>query len=766
MIGVQNRNATSGRKSILTRNTARRLSKRDLTTGEILLEGTLVSLRVQRGERASRLSGTLQCWDSYTSQPARFVAFDIPTPAVGCQIQLAGSWNDDPVRGIYFHAWDLTGSTDPQDAEALVRYLVANVPSVGYVRAHRLVAELGTQVLERLASDPSWPQRIWPGKVGVSVSKGVKHWLHETDNEEWCRNTAVRIIAAGAESYKQARRICDYYASASVAEHVLNDDPYQLLEVPGLGWKSVDSIGRALGIKDDDPRRLRSLVLSTVEALYSRGHTAVSRNQLHLRMEAVATVPRWAVSRAIAELVLSAELVRTKRCLALPQVLRDERTLSRFLLKHRRHAELPVEKRVILTRMLSSGQLNKGQQNAVRMGLSEGFSLVIGAAGTGKSTTIRELTRAARMLGWQIQLLAPTGKAATRLSEVTGQGCQTIHRYLASGRDARNPQGDEGPLLVVVDEASMVDLTLAARLVERLSGLRNLRMVLVGDPNQLPSVGPGQVLRDFIDSGVVPTASLSITLRQKGGSAVLEHATRLLERQGLDMRETWDFQVVELPAAPDEASGVVRRALQRVIDEERTSVSRRIDNKPFRPAVHLQVLTPRNGGPLGVEGLNPMVRAVVNSRRKEGPSIGGGDRVSRGDRVMCMENAYDVGDNGIFNGEVGTVEDFDRDSIVVRMSDSRLVRLSGRERSLVNMAYAITVHKAQGSEYEIVVLVVHKAHGGLVDQGVLYTAFTRPSRRLVLCADHSTLADLTAGRIGRLERHTGLAARVSDAMSA
>lgn len=761
-----NRRLGPVRNSGLSKAVARRLSRHDPTTDRDVLEGTLVSLRSDDSERASRLSGALRCRDHSSSVLVRFLAFDTPTPSIGCWIQFAGTWEEDCVQGVYFRALGLTGSSDPQDAESLVRYLVANVPSVGVMRAQRLVAELGMLVLDSLASDPTLPRRIWPGKVGISVTNGVKLWLRETRNEEWCRSTAVKIMAASAGSYKQARRICDYYGSASVAEHVLNDDPYQLLEVPGLGWKSVDNIGRALGLDDDDPRRLKSLVLATVENLYSRGHTAISREQLHRRLEAIATVPRKAVSRAIAELVLSAELVRTQRCLSLPQVIRDERALSRFTIKHNRRAELPAEQRAIITRMLSSGRLNVDQREAVLMALEAKVSIIIGAAGTGKSTTIRGLISAAHLLHWQVQLLTPTGKAATKLSEVTGQDCQTIHRYLAPRGGARKPTEDDRPLLVIVDEASMVDLTLAARLVENLGEYKELRLVLVGDPNQLPSVGPGQVLRDFIVSGIVPTASLSITLRQKSGSAVLEHATRLLEGQGLDLQETWDFRVVELPAAPDKASGAVRRALQRVIDEERTSASRRLDNNPFRPTIHLQVLTPRNGGPLGVEGLNPMVRAVLNPRRKVGPSIGGGEQVSRGDRVMCMENAYNVGDHGIFNGEVGTVEDFDRDSILVRMSDSRLVRFSGAERSLLSLAYAITVHKSQGSEYEIVVLVVHKSHGGLVDQGVLYTAFTRPTRRLVLCADHSTLADLAAGRLGRLERHTGLASRIFDAMSA
>jgi exodeoxyribonuclease V alpha subunit len=402
-------------------------------------------------------------------------------------------------------------------------------------------------------------------------------------------------------------------------------------------------------------------------------------------------------------------------------------------------------------------KLTYEQGQAVRSVALNGLTLLTGGPGTGKTHTLRAVLSAAEALGLAVSVLAPTGKAAARATELTGRPASTVHRML---RGAPGSMREQGPLregVIVLEEASMVDAEVMAWLAKNIRPDSGMRMLIVGDENQLPSVGRGRVLSDLLATGVVATVRLTVVQRQSGDSRIVTQAHRLLAGDALLPEETHDWTPVALPSSVDAAQRHVMRVLRRVLREEASSLLR---STPFDPRRDLQVLTPRVGGPLGVRELNTLLRAELNPQGEDGPWIAEGQRVRVGDRVACIANDYTVKPDGLMNGEQGMVVVLEGDAISLRLDDGRTVRTRGVQNANLTLAFAATVHRAQGAEFPVVIFVYHGSHAPLLDQRILYTAITRARQRVVLCAD-ATALQRSAASATRIARFSALAGQIT-----
>jgi exodeoxyribonuclease V alpha subunit len=359
-------------------------------------------------------------------------------------------------------------------------------------------------------------------------------------------------------------------------------------------------------------------------------------------------------------------------------------------------------------------------------------------------------------MGINVRIVAPTGKAAARAAEITGVAATTIHRLLGAPVGGTRAAGPIRGGLLVVEEASMLGQDVAAWLAINIKPSGSLRMVFLGDDQQLPSVAPGRILSDLVQSGVVPIARLTAVHRQRGGSRIVQQANRVLRGEPLLDGETHDWTHVELPADAGDARALVLRTVRDVIAQERHSVLR---DTTFDPRREMQVLSPTAVGALGSVALNSGLRAILNARGELGPFLHGHQQARVGDRVVCMRNDYSVFPQGLMNGEQGVVRAMSGQEITTLLDDGRVVRTRGVQNSRLALGFASTVHRAQGSEYPVVVLVYHRTHGRLLDRRLFYTAITRAKQRVILCADPAALEASAAG-VRLMQRQSELLARL------
>ncbi len=667
----------------------------------------------------------------------------------GVFVSLEGEWEEHPVHGRQFRVSGLLQAT-PQTLAGLELWLAAaGVRGIGPALSARIVDRFGLDLVRILEQEPT----------RLAEVKGIGAARAAAIREAWARDDegrALTMLLRGLGlSQRLADRIRERYGDRS--HHVVRTAPFTLAEeVGGIGFRTADALARAQGLAEDDPARVRAAVVHVLDAeCEQQGHSFLHRAELSAAVRALG-VPVDGLDDAIAEAEGTGRIAVERRG------GEDDRVYTGAL--HQAEVLVASELGVLAERARSATPdrggvadaarwvgiaLDPSQEHAVARGLSPGVVVVTGGPGTGKTTLLKVLLRVARERGATVKLASPTGRAARRLAEATGLEASTIHRLLEYNPAQGGFQRGLGKPLeadtVVIDEVSMVDLPLMAALLEGLATDRpDLSIVLVGDADQIPSVGPGQVLRDLVDSGAVPVARLTTLHRQALDSGIVRAARDVHAGQVPRSGERSGRDDVFLLARTDPEDAV--QTLLKVVSE-------RLPANGFDPLDDVQVLAPTRKGPLGTERLNRELQQRLNPG---GLGLVRGEREIRiGDRVVCTKNRYDV---EVFNGDVGRVRDAREGSLEIDF-DGRIVPWGRDELSTIDLAYALTVHKAQGGEYPAVVLALHSSHGIMLRRNLFYTAITRARRFLCVVGSPDAWRRAAANDRGD-ERYSALAERL------
>ncbi len=668
--------------------------------------------------------------------------------AEGEDFEAEGVWEQHKEYGRQFRA-NRFKAVLPSSTEGIRRYLSSGIlPGIGEVLAGRIVDKFGAETLNILDKSSARLRE---------VSGFGKHRLGQV-RAAWQAQTAQReqdvYLQGLGISAAYCRRIAKHFGGNAAG--LVKANPYRLTEVRGIGFRLADAVARRLGIASESPARLAAGAVYVMQQLTERdGHCCVPEAELLECAAAVLEVNSELARQGLARTLASGDLVAEDGFIYPKGLYFAERELAELVRKApmRRLSALPKSMPV----STNWRQLNDAQQQAVRQAFRFALSIITGGPGVGKTTVTREIVHVAGQLKLKVALAAPTGRAAKRLSEWCSQPAQTLHRLLRwEPESASFHYGKQAKLpadLIIVDEASMLDLPLALHLFQALGP--EARLVLVGDHDQLPSVGPGTVLGDLIASKRAPVTQLREIFRQAAGSRIITNAHRVnagempeLQPPGPE-RELQDFYWLE----QDDP--------EKVLELIRKMVAERIPRRfGFSPATDIQVLTPMNRGICGARNLNAVLQDVLNPATPETPFLQLGEtRLRPGDRLMQVVNNYDL---GVFNGDLGTVMRLEpalrRFTVLF---DSGEVSYSFAEADQVRLAYAITIHKSQGSEFPVVVVPLLTGHFVMLQRNLVYTAMTRASRLLVMIGSPQALS-MAVRNFKKAPRYTRLAAQISQ----
>lgn len=661
------------------------------------------------------------------------VVGDVAGLAAGELARFRGRFEEHAVYGRRFRSEAYT-PVMPTTAKGVARFLGSGlVPGVGTALAERLVARFGDRTLDVIATQSGRLTEV----SGIGRKKATK--IAEAVRARRADAEGLAFLHGLGLGPALAKKVLGKYGARTAQQ--LRDDPYRAAEeIAGIGFATADRIGREVGIADDDPRRAAGAVLHLVARAADQGHVFLPARALASAARDL-RVPEDRIEPAIAELAARDMIVveaaaespgapsdDDERAIYAPPMYAAERAAAEALHALARERAAPSKQREALAAIEGLG-LADAQAEAVRRSLTSGLMVLTGGPGTGKTTTVRAIVRAHEAIGHRVVLCAPTGRAAKRMSEAAGREARTIHRLLqwspALGQFQLCADDPIDADLVLVDEASMLDVQLAASLLDAVAPTSTL--VLVGDVDQLPPVGAGQVLREVIASEVCPVVRLDRVFRQAQASAIVRGAHEI--RHGRAPTPT---------PQGEKGSGDLFVVRARDADAARyrlTEVLRRIAaSYGLDPKRDVQVLTPMRKGPLGTERLNELLQDELNPPRA-GTSPPPG-RLRAGDKVMQLKNDYE---REVWNGDVGWVTRV-ADGVTYVEIDGRPISYPEDEVDAIALAYASTIHKAQGSEFPAVVVVLHASHHVLLSRPLLYTALTRARRLAVLVGDPRAIA--------------------------
>ncbi len=657
----------------------------------------------------------------------------------GEAIVAQGWWKNDHKYGWQFQVLDYRTAL-PATVQGMRRYLGSGlVKGVGPKMAGRIVDAFGEATFEIIDAAPERLTEV-PG-IGPLRSERIA--------ATWEEQKHIREVMAALQGYGVSTSLAVriYKRFGDDSGRVVSQEPYRLArEVWGIGFKTADKIAQAVGIAPDAPERLQAGALHALGTAGDQGHTLLPERELAEGAAELLGVEADRLGPAIEALLRAGDLVAARRddtalrLLALAPFARAESSLAgRLGALAEATREAPVARTfgdldwAAAFRWLADKHgltLASEQEAGVRMALTSPVSILTGGPGTGKTHALRAVLTLAWAKRLRPLLAAPTGRAAKRMTEATGLPAGTLHRTLAirpGGQPGRNPDNPLDADLVVVDEVSMLDALLANQLVKAVAP--GTHLVLVGDPDQLPSVGAGDVLADLLRSGRVPITRLLTIFRQGAGSGIAQNARRVnageLPRFGADIADCFFLDAAD-PAA----------AAETVVD----LVARRLPARyGFGPG-EIQVLAPMRRGDAGVGVLNDRLQERLNPPKDGVPELRGGGRVYRpGDRVLQLKNDYEL---DVFNGDLATVRAVDpvEQELLLALDDGREVRYPAANLHALTHAYAVSVHKAQGAEFPAIVMPLVTAHAVLLGRTLLYTALTRARRLVVLVGQRRALS--------------------------
>lgn len=702
----------------------------------------------------------------------------LPGVRPGECLRLTGRWETDRRFGEQFKFGGYL-PVMPATLAGMERYLASGlIRGIGKVMAARLVKRFGLETMDVIERTPERLQEV----------EGVGPARRALICGAWNEQRAVRQVMLFLQSHgvatAHAHRIWRQYGDEAIA--IVRDNPYRLAEeVFGIGFRTADIIARSLGLPPQAPQRLEAgLIHALVEGAEAAGHVYLPRGELVQRAVELLQVEPGPLEHAIDELDLRG-LVRAESLpgnedggapaqpVYLARLYADEiaaaELLGVILAAGDAATRLDVEAELKRFEGEWGLALAVPQRAAVTRALTGNALVITGGPGTGKTTIINAIVRILEGAGDRILLCAPTGRAAKRMEEATGRPAKTIHRLLEFNprrgefdrHGARRLEAD----LIIVDEMSMVDLPLFGHLLKAIPA--GCRLILVGDVDQLPSVGPGSVLRDLIRSGALETAALTEIFRQAEQSQIVVNAHRVNSGrlpQGAGSADATPDLVPAGPSAPLLAGPgdfhfIVREEPEAILEAVKRLVAREIPQRlGVEPLEGIQVLTPMHKGLLGTVSLNTVLQGSLNPR---GEQVGRAGRLFRaGDKVMQIRNNYEL---EVYNGDLGRIAEADPEAQEVTvLFDGRPVVYSYADLDELVLGYACSIHKSQGSEYPAVVIPLHTQHYVLLQRNLLYTAITR-GRRLVVIVGSRKAAAIAVRNAGVRERHTRLAARLAEA---
>lgn len=642
-------------------------------------------------------------------------------PLVGDRLEVKGHWVQHKRYGRQFAA-DGWSRVIPESVDGIERFLGSGaVKGMGPALAHRVVAHFGKDTMEILEKDPQRLleiEGIGPKKLAV---------ITESFYEEKQINDIAYDLEQHGVAGRYASRLLQKYGDD--VHYVLTEEPYRMIhEIDGFGFKTADQIALAYGMDRQSPQRLGAGLAYVLQTMTQNGHVCIPDTELVRRAAFLLQADALGLHDILQDTVDMGQL-RTADFegtvyVYTPEAYEEEESIANRIREMAAMKPLAVKTHVqlFLDRWQDSChfELADKQREAVEKSLQSGMTVITGGPGTGKTTVVQTIIRLAEQEGLRILLCAPTGRAAKRLAETTQRKAKTIHRLLIPDGHVGKVQSfeyNETKLLpadlVIVDEVSMLDMEMMYHLLNALKP--QCRCILVGDADQLPSVGAGAVLHDVIASEMVPVVRLDTIFRQKEGGRIVTNAHLINNGRLPVVNEDLEFRFVEIETEADGAtqiSALYRSEVQETGDE-----------------FAVQVLSPMYKDPCGVDNLNQLIQERLNP-----PVVGNGELKGRhmifrvGDKVMQKHNDYE---KGVFNGDIGQIFAVQHDMVYVRYPEQD-VKYEGAEIDEITLAYAITVHKSQGSEYHTVIMALVNSHSIMLQRNLFYTAVTRAKRKVIL----------------------------------
>lgn len=664
-----------------------------------------------------------------------------PSVTQGASIEASGVYTHHPVYGKQFQISSFVEKM-PEDTEAMERYLGSGaIKGIGAALAARIVRKFGADTIRIVEEEP---ERLAEVK-GISEKKAREIAGQVTQKTEMRK--AMIFLQKYGISLNLGAKIYQKYRESLYT--VLQENPYKLAEdISGVGFKIADEIASRIGIHADSDYRIRSGMLYTLLQASGEGHIYLPKDQLFARCAQLLGVDEPYMEKHLMDMVIDRKLVLKEKngeTVVYPSQyyyleLNTARMLCELNILCPEDEEL-IRKRIAMIEKETDTVLDEMQKKAVTEAASHGLFILTGGPGTGKTTTINAIIQFFEGEGAELRLAAPTGRAAKRMTETTGYEAQTIHRLLElngmpeeereGGHSAKFERNAQNPLeadVIIIDEMSMVDIHLMHSLL--LAVTTGTRLILVGDENQLPSVGPGNVLRDIIHSGCFPVVELTKIFRQASESDIVVNAHKINRGEPVQINnKSRDFFFLKRYDAD-----IIIRVVIALIQEK---LPKYVDAKPFE----IQVLTPMRKGLLGVERLNQILQRYLNPPEEAKKEKAIGDRLFReGDKVMQIKNNYQMEWEirgrygiviekgiGVFNGDMGILREVNEfaETAEVEFEDGRFATYSFKQLEELELAYAITIHKSQGSEYPAVILPILSGPRMLMNRNLLYTAVTR-----------------------------------------
>ena len=689
----------------------------------------------------------------------------IPMPAVGERLLVTGKWSTHASYGRQFEA-EFLERLMPQSAMEILNYLSSRViKGIGPKMATRIVERFGSETLAIMEREPERLSEV----AGISREKA------RAIGEEFRLQVGIRqlmeFFALHHLPADLAVRTYKLYGESTL--ELIYDDPYLLME-EGLEapFGAVDRFAIELGMAGDDPRRIEAGILFELNYNLTCGHSFLPEEKLVPATAQLLNVPGEAVSQGIQRLLEGERLVRQTLAgivvIYLPALFGAEQYCTQRLLEFAAQSfpePRGLDKKIRDAQQESGVDYSEEQRQAVREAAASGLLLVTGGPGTGKTTILRGILSLLGQMQLRCLLAAPTGRAAKRLTEVTGEDASTIHRLLEAGIDPNTgnmvfARDEDNPLkadAVIVDEMSMVDVQLLCALLRAIP--QGKRLILVGDPDQLPPVGPGFPFRDMLRSEVLPTVRLTEIFRQAQKSLIVMNAHRVNRGEMPDLK-TVNSDFFFMRRTSEEAVAQLIRDL----------CTTRLPKNMGIPPEQIQVLCPTRKGGVGTVNLNRLLQAALNPPTPEKKERSFGDFLFReGDRVMQIKNNYDIvwkscdgttAGTGIFNGDVGVIREIDPGAETMTLVfDDREAVYDFTQLNELEPAYAMTVHKSQGSEYRAVILTAWNGSPYLLNRSILYTAITRARELLIVVGREETVAAMV-NNAAKNRRYTGLKLRL------